>query len=616
MNIQENESDKENGKKDEESADVIQISVNIEEDKYIIKIYSSKDNSTIIFKVEQENIQTFYFYEKFDLRDFKQNNKEFISNENIKDVFNTLKNIIEKSSTKLEKQQLKMNITFSNKSGAIANFSLRKKLVSQNRLNSLLVEQIQENKSKLKALKKQAIKFDKLLQNHSDIITNINGKIELINNNIKYIINDINIINSTIKNPSQNEEINNLVNNNNNEEKIKSNKKNKSNNKEINKESINNNNNSNKGIALDEKKEDFKYLNYKNAINKLEKKNKLLFLFDMAIFFFIMYYFLYCNRLNNGLFIVDKIKGEKLEKIMSFFDFVQKFDGEELDYLESKIKKSKDKIENKNNHMKYNNKSNYIIDKFKYKIKNISNNNKIPIISIDDDISKEDVQIKPNIKPIKSSEPKKEKNNTKSDSMNDENMAEEKENKNKINESKDGINAEKNKNEKFILEKEDEINYFKNIIKQRAKYKVKGVNLALKYKSDDLSYNNFYNNCKSISENLVLIKNQEGKKIGIISKNIICILNNILNNRNITYENNNFLGYIFNQGNIEELNFKEFFGVYEAFISIFKEMYNFLNKEKQLNNGKYLANLDFVNFKNYIGVIEKIEIYQIKYIIK
>ena len=173
----------------------------------------------------------------------------------------------------------------------------------------------------------------------------------------------------------------------------------------------------------------------------------------MAIFFFIMYYFLYCNRLNNGLFIVDKIKGEKLEKIMSFFDFVQKFDDKELDYLESKIKKSKDKIENKNNHMNYNNKSNYIIDKFKYKIKNISNNNKIPIKAIDDEISKEDVQIEPSIKPIKSSEPKKEKNSTKSDSINNENMAEEKENKNKINESKDGINAEKNKNEKmkFII---------------------------------------------------------------------------------------------------------------------------------------------------------------------
>jgi hypothetical protein len=614
MNIQENESDKENGKKDEESADVIQISVNIEEDKYIIKIYSSKDNSTIIFKVEQENIQTFYFYEKFDLRDFKQKNKEFISNENIYDVFNTLKNIIEKSSTKLEKQQLKMNITFSNKSGAIANFSLRKKLVSQNRLNTLLVEQIQENKSKLKALKKQAIKFDKLLQNHSDIITNINGKIDLINNNIKYIINDINIINSTIKNPSQNEEINNLVNN--NEVKIKSNKKNNSNNKEINKESINNNKNSNKGIVLDEKKEDFKYLNYKNAIHKLEKKNQLLFLFDVAIFFFIIYYFIYCNRFNNGLFIVDKLKGEKLEKIMSFFDFVEKFDGKEFNYLESKIKKSKDKNENKNIHIKYNNKSNYIIDKFKYKIKNISNNNKIPIIAINNDISKEDEQIESSIKSMKSSESKIENNSTKSNSINNENKIEEKEYKNKINESKDDVKNEENKNEKFILEKEDEINYFKSIIKQRAKYKVKEVNLVLKYKSDDLSYNNFFNNCKSISENLVLIKNQEGKKIGIISKNIIGILNNILNNKNLTYVNNNFLGYIFNQGNIEELNFKEFFGVYEAFISIFKEMFNFLNKEKQFNEGQYLANLDFVNFKNYIGVIEKIEIYQIKYLIK
>ena len=615
MNIKEKESNKENGKSDEESTDIIQISVNIEEDKYIIKIYSSKDNSTIIFKVEQENIQTFYFYEKFDLRDFKQKNKEFISNENIKDVFNTLKHIIKKSSAKLEKQQLKMNITFSNKSEIIANFSLRKKLVSQNRLNPLLVEQIQENKYKLKALKKQTVKFDKLLQNHSDIITNINDKIDLINNNIKYIINDINIINSTIKNYCQNEEINNLVNK--NEEKIKSNKKDKNNNKQINKkENINNNNNSNKGIALDEKKEDLKCLNYKNEINKLEKKNKLLILFDMAIFFFIMYHIIYCNMLNNGLLIEDKIKGEKLEKIISFFDFVEKFDGEDFDYLESKIKKSEDKNKIKNNHIKHNNKSNYIIDKFKYNINNISNNNKMPILVIGDDISKENKQFDPDIKPIKSSEPKKEKNNKKTDSIKSQNKTEEKEKGNKLYERKDSIKTEENKNENFLLETEDEINYFKKIIKQKAKYKVKEVNLILKYKSDDLSYNSFQRNCKSISENLILIKNREGKKIGIISKNIIDILNNILKFRNMSYENNDFLGYIFNQGNIEELNFKEFFRVYEAFISIFKEMFNFLNKEKQFNEGEYLDNQDFVNFQNYIGVIEKIEIYQIKYIIE
>ena len=55
-----------------ETIDIIKISLNIDEDKYVINIYSSKDQSTIIFKIEQEKIQTFYFYEKFDLRDFKQ----------------------------------------------------------------------------------------------------------------------------------------------------------------------------------------------------------------------------------------------------------------------------------------------------------------------------------------------------------------------------------------------------------------------------------------------------------------------------------------------------------------------------------------------------------------
>ena len=73
MNIKDNTD--ENEHKEESNSDIIQISLNLEEENYIIKIYSSKDSSTMVFKLEQENIQTFYFYEKFDLHDFKEKNK-------------------------------------------------------------------------------------------------------------------------------------------------------------------------------------------------------------------------------------------------------------------------------------------------------------------------------------------------------------------------------------------------------------------------------------------------------------------------------------------------------------------------------------------------------------
>ena len=584
MNI--NERDKENGQKVEEASDIIHIASEIEKDKYTIKIYSSKDNSTIIFKVEQENIQTFYFYEKFDLRDFKQQFKKSISDENIQDVFTTLKHIIEKCSTKLEKKPIKMNITFLNKSETIASFSLRKKLVSQNRLNPLLVEQITENKTKLKELKKQAKKFDKSIQNQNDVIANINSKIDIINNSIKNIINDINSINK--------KKLNNDI-------------------KEINKKESNNNIN-NKNITLDEQKDDYNCTNYKSAINKLNKKNNFLFLLNTIIFLFIIYYCKYCNRINDGIFNKDKIKEEKLLKIISFFDYIEQYDSKQLEYLESNLKNFKDIKDNNIKDIKHNRKPNYIIDKFKSKLKNATDNIKIPIINLIND-DKESERIDPNIKSKKSSESIKEINDSKSDSKKNENINELKEKANKINEIKNSTKYDQNKTEKYLLENDDEINYFKNVIKQKAKYKIKDVNLILKYKSDDLSYSEFYNNCKSISENLIVIKNQEGKKAGIISKNIIGILNKIFDNKKISNEKNDFIGYMFDKGSIEELIFPEFFGVYEAFISIFKEIYIFLNKENQLNDGVFLNNLK-ENHKNYFGELETIEIYQIKYIIK
>jgi hypothetical protein len=117
---------------------------------------------------------------------------------------------------------MKINIFFKSDEDKKYNFKLflRKKIVSQDRLNPLLVEQIQENKSKIKTLKNQLIKLDNSLQSKNDIINNINNNITNINNILNNInVNSVNNSNST-KNSSSNEDnsentsINNSINNN------------------------------------------------------------------------------------------------------------------------------------------------------------------------------------------------------------------------------------------------------------------------------------------------------------------------------------------------------------------------------------------------------------------
>ena len=107
--------------------DILQFNINIDDEIYLIKIYPSKDNITIIFKIEKEKIKTYYCYEKFDLRDFKQKNKIFINDENIKEVFITLKNIIDKSSKTLVTNLYKSVIKFSKENEFVFDFTLRKK---------------------------------------------------------------------------------------------------------------------------------------------------------------------------------------------------------------------------------------------------------------------------------------------------------------------------------------------------------------------------------------------------------------------------------------------------------------------------------------------------------
>ena len=210
----------------QDEKDLIKIPLNLNEEKYLLKIYPSKDNINIAFKLEKDKIQTYYYYEKYDLRDFRQTNKCFISDGNVQEIFIHLKDIGKISEINIEKKDIKIILFFKNKNDikSIIKFVLRKKIVSQDRLNPLLVEQIQDNKYKIKMLKKQITKLDNSLQIKNDVVANINNNITNINNILNNIkANSVNNSNST-KNSSSNEDnsentsINNSSNNNDDDE--------------------------------------------------------------------------------------------------------------------------------------------------------------------------------------------------------------------------------------------------------------------------------------------------------------------------------------------------------------------------------------------------------------
>ena len=200
-----------------EETNMIKIPLNIKEEKYLLKIYPSDDQINIIFKLEVDKIQTYYYSELFDLRDFRQKNKSFISDDNIQELFTHLKEIKQRCIITLEKKMTKINITFKSNtdSNFILEFTVKKKVLSQKKLNPLLVEQIQENKSLIKSLKKQILKLNKAIQAKTDIINNLNNNIANINNTIDNInMNNTSNSNSNINNEEDN---NNETNNNNND---------------------------------------------------------------------------------------------------------------------------------------------------------------------------------------------------------------------------------------------------------------------------------------------------------------------------------------------------------------------------------------------------------------
>ena len=262
------------------TTDKIKIPHYYKNEKYLISIYISKDNININFKLEKEKIQTYYFFEKFDLRDLNQKSKLFLTYTNIKEIFVKLKEISNSYFIDLEIKGNKISIIFKNIStNAVIKFALRKKIVSQKKINNLIEEQLGDNTSKLNIIKNQIIKTDKSINIKNDIINNIRTRITKINdtlNNIPIIsTNNNSIINSSTKNSSTNESNSENNSNHNNEDEYQetmndSNNINQPNQNQNQKPETNNNVNNNKNINNSSSKKNDNNNNNKNNDNNLD----------------------------------------------------------------------------------------------------------------------------------------------------------------------------------------------------------------------------------------------------------------------------------------------------------------------------------------------------------
>ena len=336
--------------------DILQFNINIDDEIYLIKIYPSKDNITIIFKIEKEKIKTYYYYEKFDLRDFKQKNKIFINDENIKEVFITLKNIIDKSSKTLVTNLYKSVIKFSKENEFVIDFTLRKKIISQNRLNPILISQIEDTNNGIDLLTKHMAKININIEKQKNIIEGIKSNIVNINNNLKNLKSDIQSIFDLTKKMSKRNDKNNI--NKNEFKKLNNNQENKDN--------------------------EETFLCFENL--KLNRNGilLLLFLFNIITLLVASNILTSINKMKCQLG-VEKINEKEFNKKLKIMNVLNEFSMGSFDIIKTKIKKRlniKDKINGNNKRKMYEKNDNLLLEKnnknnIEYRKSNITNNGNI-----------------------------------------------------------------------------------------------------------------------------------------------------------------------------------------------------------------------------------------------
>ena len=542
-----------------ESKDLLELKIENDNIKFLLKIFPSKDNISLIFKLEKEKIQTYYYYAKYDLDDFKQISKKFDKEINIKSVYYRMKDIIINQICKLEKNGLSYKVHFIKKSKeTTAVFTLRKKIVAQERLNDLLLVQIQNDKNIIKNLKKQIAKLDKNIQNKNDIIDRINNNL----NNITDVVNNLNtkIIeaeNNTKITPSKenddeikktypiNKEENELLKKNlitqekkqpeiiddtvgkryvSNNRKKKNKQKNGKNGNNQNKDENNKNKTKNEDT----------FLCFDNDVYKNKKAYEFLIIFNFICILIVMYLLCSIYALKSNL-AFDKIKDQDLMK-------------------------------------------------------------KVTLLSLLDDGSEEEIGgIRDNIVDF----------NLKNDD--NDNSADNSNNNNKNNERPLRIKYIKAKlrdnKEISLLKDEKDKRFFKKDIRKKIHKRVRDVKFELKYNSEEeYKYHNFYNNYRDMNEILLLLSNKKGKKFGIFSNNIIFYQKN-QDNRDCYYS-----GYIYKNDRYYDMNYKEFMQSYGAYI---QNILNFL-KNEHLRNKKKSYSSSFGS-RQLLEDVDMFEIYEIKY---
>ena len=522
MNLEENNNEENDI---EESKDLLKVCISNDDEKYLLKIFLSKKNESIIFLLEKEKIKTYYYYGKFDFNKLKQINKIFNSDNNIINAFLRIKDIINRCSCLIEKKSNLIKIFFMrNSQESFLYFKVRKKIVAQNRLNSQIVEEIEENKAKIKMLKKQLTKLDKTIQNKNHLIDNINNNIIKITN----IINNVNI-------------------------KVKNNYK--------------NNNENRKGIN-----------------DKIEMAKKEL--------------------INSSIFLSEKSKRDGKEDKNNKYKInvsqkQEKSESNQKDKKSTSPPKNEEVLKNKKIYetlITFNCISIFIIIYLLYSINNLKSNlnnetmkendimKKIIFLNSIDDSFVEIGGIKDNIIDFQL------KNNPNDNKeKNIQNRKIKHKMKEKLNEYK-GISLLYNQKEK---------RYFRKHIRKRINARIKDISLELVYNSKEPNkYRDIFENPRDISEILILMKNKEGKRLGIFSNNVL------FSNSDSDYSHNSdYAGYILNNDYIVETHLQYFFDNYSTYL---QNIYDFIKNEKT-NDGKSKSS-------EFLEDIDLFEIYQVKYI--
>ena len=560
-----------------ESKNLIRIPINYDEERYLLKIFPSKDNVSIIFKLEKEKIQTYYYYAKLIYRDFEKINKKFISDKNIYNVFIRLKEITQNSMCNLEKDSMKINILFTkHNTGFSANFTVRKKIVAQNRLNANLIEQIQENKNKIKMLKKQIAKLDKIIRNKNDLIDNINSTIDNITNSVNNIninLNNTDNIDSdnsktTIKSishtstkssdesPRSQEKENNSETKNEFKNSEKENLLLKTNLSMIKEYEIEQEQEGKRFISNNKKRKNKNnYKQIKNIFKKEEEKPKIPYQKEDTLFCF-----------ENS----DVYKNKKIYETLIIFNAITVLI---IIYLLCSI---------------YTLKSNLILDK----IKDHDLLKKIAFLSLIDDSTEDDLEgMRENIVDFQL------KSNNLVENTTPQNTPPQKK---KVRYAIIRKKQKEEPKELTFLNDEKDKKYFKKHIRKRLKYRVRDVNFNLRYNSNESEkYTDFYENVKEISDVLLLLRTIHGVKLGVFCNN------KILYEQNLRNSETNYAGYIFGIENIYDIEINEFFNHYGKYI---QNIYDFIDREIYSNKNRY----NNTN-KQLLGDVDLFEIYQLEY---